>query len=240
MTMHVVTRWYRAPEVILEWPDYGAAIDMWSVGCIVGEMLESLEGGACDCAPLFMGDTSAMSDSGEDGRDSDDSDGEVERINMELGDRGSQLSAIFRVIGCPGEAEIDACPPGLRKQCRYLRAFARHGYDSRDFEELFPAATDQFLELVSGLLVFNPSRRLTAAAALQLPIFDRARSSFNKSREFNLEDFSPATLNLTELVDGFETAKDSSLIANFLRQEVAAWRETGAGEQDDAAEAKDE
>ena len=39
LTGHVVTRWYRAPELILLEKDYGQAIDMWSVGCIFAELL---------------------------------------------------------------------------------------------------------------------------------------------------------------------------------------------------------
>ncbi|ETO36926.1 hypothetical protein RFI_00136, partial [Reticulomyxa filosa] len=41
-TKHVVTRWYRAPEVILLQlkQQHLAAIDMWSVGCIFGELLQ--------------------------------------------------------------------------------------------------------------------------------------------------------------------------------------------------------
>ncbi|TMW58341.1 hypothetical protein Poli38472_011929 [Pythium oligandrum] len=40
MTEHVVTRWYRAPELMLQ-PDgfYDQSIDMWSVGCIFAEIL---------------------------------------------------------------------------------------------------------------------------------------------------------------------------------------------------------
>jgi len=40
MTEHVVTRWYRPPELML-CPDglYTYAVDMWSVGCILAEML---------------------------------------------------------------------------------------------------------------------------------------------------------------------------------------------------------
>jgi mitogen-activated protein kinase 1/3 len=38
LTKHVVTRWYRAPEVILLQP-YTAAVDMWSMGCIFAELL---------------------------------------------------------------------------------------------------------------------------------------------------------------------------------------------------------
>eukprot|EP00190_Bangiopsis_sp_CCMP1999_P001049 CAMPEP_0198733260 /NCGR_PEP_ID=MMETSP1475-20131203/44159_1 /TAXON_ID= ORGANISM="Unidentified sp., Strain CCMP1999" /NCGR_SAMPLE_ID=MMETSP1475 /ASSEMBLY_ACC=CAM_ASM_001111 /LENGTH=404 /DNA_ID=CAMNT_0044496533 /DNA_START=39 /DNA_END=1253 /DNA_ORIENTATION=+ len=37
-TDYVVTRWYRAPELILS-RDYTFAIDIWSVGCILAEML---------------------------------------------------------------------------------------------------------------------------------------------------------------------------------------------------------
>jgi len=40
MTQYVATRWYRAPELIVASKQgYGAAIDMWSVGCIFAEML---------------------------------------------------------------------------------------------------------------------------------------------------------------------------------------------------------
>ena len=36
---YVVTRWYRAPEVILFWDQLSKAIDIWSVGCIFAELL---------------------------------------------------------------------------------------------------------------------------------------------------------------------------------------------------------
>ena len=35
----MVTRWYRAPEVILNASEYTKAIDIWSVGCILAELL---------------------------------------------------------------------------------------------------------------------------------------------------------------------------------------------------------
>ena len=37
-TTYVVTRWYRAPELLLSCKDYTSAIDMWSVGCILAEL----------------------------------------------------------------------------------------------------------------------------------------------------------------------------------------------------------
>ncbi|KAH6698987.1 kinase-like domain-containing protein [Leptodontidium sp. MPI-SDFR-AT-0119] len=39
LTQLVVTLWYRAPELLLGAERYGTAVDMWSVGCIFGELL---------------------------------------------------------------------------------------------------------------------------------------------------------------------------------------------------------
>ncbi|KAJ8620906.1 hypothetical protein MRB53_029435 [Persea americana] len=47
MTEYVVTRWYRAPELLLNSTDYTAAIDVWSVGCIFMELMNK--------QPLFPG-----------------------------------------------------------------------------------------------------------------------------------------------------------------------------------------
>lgn len=58
LTGHVVTRWYRAPELILLEKDYGPAIDMWSVGCIFAELLGMMKESAptyLDRKPLFPG-----------------------------------------------------------------------------------------------------------------------------------------------------------------------------------------
>jgi len=47
MTGYVATRWYRAPEIMLNWMHYNQTVDLWSVGCIMGEMLTG--------KPLFPG-----------------------------------------------------------------------------------------------------------------------------------------------------------------------------------------
>jgi serine/threonine protein kinase len=44
-----VTLWYRAPEILLGAKDYACPIDMWSVGCVLGEM--------CTGRPMFPGDS---------------------------------------------------------------------------------------------------------------------------------------------------------------------------------------
>ncbi|KAF7638919.1 Mitogen-activated protein kinase [Meloidogyne graminicola] len=47
LTEYVATRWYRAPEIMLNSKGYTKSIDIWSVGCILAEMLNN--------RPLFPG-----------------------------------------------------------------------------------------------------------------------------------------------------------------------------------------
>ena len=51
LTDYVATRWYRAPELLLGAPDYSFAVDIWAVGCLIGEL--------ADGAALFPGDSEA-------------------------------------------------------------------------------------------------------------------------------------------------------------------------------------
>lgn len=46
-TQMVVTQWYRPPELLLGAKEYSTAVDMWSVGCIMAELLSQ--------KPLFPG-----------------------------------------------------------------------------------------------------------------------------------------------------------------------------------------
>jgi len=49
LTPEVVTRWYRAPELLMGARYYGKAVDLWSVGCVFAEMMLRM--------PYFAGDT---------------------------------------------------------------------------------------------------------------------------------------------------------------------------------------
>lgn len=39
LTSRVVTLWYRPPELLLGATEYGASVDLWSVGCVFAELL---------------------------------------------------------------------------------------------------------------------------------------------------------------------------------------------------------
>jgi serine/threonine protein kinase len=47
----VVTLWYRAPELLLGSSNYSYPVDIWAVGCILGELLSH--------KPMFPGKTDA-------------------------------------------------------------------------------------------------------------------------------------------------------------------------------------
>ena len=47
LTDYVATRWYRAPEILIGSGTYGFGVDMWAMGCILGEMLST--------KPIFPG-----------------------------------------------------------------------------------------------------------------------------------------------------------------------------------------
>jgi renal tumor antigen len=47
-TEYISTRWYRAPELLLS-NNYGKQVDIWAIGCILGELT--------DGEPLFPGES---------------------------------------------------------------------------------------------------------------------------------------------------------------------------------------
>ena len=49
LTDYVATRWYRAPELLVGSGNYSAPVDLWAIGCIMGELI--------DGQPLFPGES---------------------------------------------------------------------------------------------------------------------------------------------------------------------------------------
>jgi mitogen-activated protein kinase 15 len=39
LTEYVATRWFRSPEILIGSHNYSFGVDMWSLGCIMGEMI---------------------------------------------------------------------------------------------------------------------------------------------------------------------------------------------------------
>jgi mitogen-activated protein kinase 1/3 len=93
---HVVTRWYRAPELILMEKDYGSGIDMWSVGCIFAELLSMVREHASNYTerkPIFPGKSCFPLSPDKSGRSSN--------VNGYPSSATDQLYVIFQVLGTP-------------------------------------------------------------------------------------------------------------------------------------------
>jgi mitogen-activated protein kinase 1/3 len=156
LTKHVVTRWYRAPELILIQP-YTSAVDIWSVGCILAELLSMQEGnvaGYQDRQPLFPGGTCyPLSGDGE----------------LKKSEKLDQLSVIFRVIGTPPKEDLEA----LGRANDYIESLGE--VKGKSLKAMYPAADPAAIDLLGQMLQFNPRKRCTAEQALEHRFFKDIR-----------------------------------------------------------------
>lgn len=75
-----------------------------------------------------------------------------------------QLSKIFETLGTPKEVEW----PGMTSLPDYISFKEFPGFP---LKECFSAASDELLQVISGLLRYNPGTRSTAKQTLQMPYF---------------------------------------------------------------------
>ena len=115
LTQHVVTRWYRAPELILLQQYYNAEIDIWSVGCILAELLQTLEPNR-RVQPLFPGSSCFPLSSKRNEKNQN------ERFGEEFRAETHQLIKIFEVIGTPHRDDLMKLDNGPMKDVVLLTA----------------------------------------------------------------------------------------------------------------------
>lgn len=100
LSNHVVSRYYRAPEIILLEKQYDSSVDMWSAGCIFAEMLNCLQSDEklkLKDRILFPG-KSCYPLSPDDSKNPESENDEVPDKQLSKKD---QLKKICRIIGTP-------------------------------------------------------------------------------------------------------------------------------------------
>lgn len=128
----MVTRWYRAPELILLEKDYNGAIDIWAVGCIFAELLTMMQENfpnIHDRKPLFPGGSCFPL-----------SPDNNNKSNLPYS-TNDQLNLIFDVIGTPSDLDFSFLTD-LKAQS-YVKAFPTR--TPMDLRERYPAAKEEAL-----------------------------------------------------------------------------------------------
>jgi len=134
----VVTIWYRAPELLMGAKHYTKAIDCWAVGCVMAE-LASLR-------PIFKGEEAKLDS----------------KKNVPF--QRDQLLKIFEVLGTPKEQDW----LGLVNMPEYQSMKRLDHFQDRLGDWCISRLRNDSsaLDLLRGLFIYDPERRLTAKQAL--------------------------------------------------------------------------
>jgi len=205
LTGHVVTRWYRAPELILLQENYTEAIDIWSVGCIYAELLGMLEGTKTeDRGPLFPGSSCFPL-----------SPDHKHKTDYKFHTRGKhdQLNMIFNLLGTPPEEDVEELERDDAK--RYIKCFAARPGDG--IESKFPHVqkdSPDACKLLTEMLQFHPKRRIKVDQALESLLFSQGASPI---RDRNKET---SAAKMVTLEFEKEPDLDEQLLRKYFGQEI--------------------
>lgn len=170
LTDYVATRWYRAPEILLGSTKYSKAVDMWSLGCILGEMLTG--------KPIFPG-TSTLN--------------QLDRI-LELTGRPSQED-IDSIQSNLASTMLDSLPPTRKRS--FHSFFPAAGDDAVDlvrkllqFNPVKRLSIEQTLKHKYVAQFHNPDDEPCCPHTIRISIDDNRKFTIRDYRERIYADIS--------------------------------------------------
>merc|ERR1719427_2570382 len=184
ITKHVVTRYYRAPEIslLIQKREKLPAIDIWSVGCIMGELLQMIPG----------------QEQGRNGKREILLKGAADLVlsprtfhNRPIITR-QQLNVIFKFLGTPDADYIAKIKnDDLRKWIRQ-----QEKRKPEDLQQRFKKVTPECLDFTKCMLQYDVDKRYDVEQCLKHPWLNVADDDdLNQSHEKIVEDFEDVYLN---------------------------------------------
>ena len=185
LTLHVATRWYRAPELILMENSYGTAVDIWSLGCIFAELLQTLSNSGLDYRrreALFPGSSCFP----------------LSPIEKDLYTGPfdvDQMQTICNVLGKIPESDLAFITNEDARQ--YMEAI-KGSKEGSCLNKMYSYAPSHALDLLHKLLQFNPTKRITAKEALAHPYFADIRDVSKEIEAYPILTTTESTTNYVE------------------------------------------
>jgi len=139
MTDYVATRWYRAPEILVGSLHYGYCADLWSLGCIFGEMVNG--------KPVFSGSSTLN---------------QLEVICELLGEPTKEEQKSF------SSEFAENMYSNLALGQAVIERLSNSTLEDR-FKEKFPTASPDALDLLMSLLKYTPKDRITNDEGVKHP-----------------------------------------------------------------------
>ena len=153
--------------------DYGAAIDLWSVGCIFAELIDCQEehiSTSLDRKPLFPGESCFPISPG--GKSENTADTVYSPSGLPCSSK-DQIAKILSILGTP--TQDDLCFISDNKAIEYIETFPKG--NGINLQHRFPAASSEAIDFLSRLLIFNPFFRMNLSEAIAHPLFDDIRAT---------------------------------------------------------------
>lgn len=208
LTPHVVTRYYRAPEVILLDKNYNKKIDIWAVGAIFWELLQMKKENVSSYyqrKAMFMGKSwmplspskrKVRKKSTNNSVKSDHSSTPKKSTNVTEKD---QMNTIIKVLGVPDEYDLSFLTNAKRKA--FYSTY--ESFKGRKFNSMFPAENDDCFHLLKKMLEFNPYFRYSAEECLEHPYFKEVRDK-NLEKEWHAIPSFDKDARLTHVIHHFK------------------------------------